>query len=402
MRPTRRALALLGAASVAVALAAGPSSAAAPPSSWQAAGFDAGKSYWDSAEVTINATRVAALKLSYSIKPAPDSNPSPDPDVDCMNPIPPLESAGRLFEVGQDGISGYNQWSGARLWNIPQDPAENDRNRFAAMSVTGNDLVVALTNCESESNSDAHMLLRNVATGAALAPDWYVQAGISGMVVSNGVIVTAQYAEDEDFVVAYDLTGHQLWERDDLTGPSFGVPLIASGGKVFLATYDATNDGRLVPVAVTIATGTTVWTASTAFADIIPVAASQDGKAVYADGPGATLFAYVPATGALSSLEVAGRGSELMAVDATTVYTSCASTALCATKRSNGASLWTISVGGVCQPVVADAVVYCNGKAFRTSNGKRVKSPADGVPVTSVAGGRVYGLLASGTVVSYK
>ncbi len=402
MRPTRTTLALLTAASVAVVLTAGPSGAAAPPSSWQAAGYDAGKSYWDSAEVTINATRVAALKLNYSIKPAPDSNPNPDPDIDCMNPIPPLESAGRLFEVGQDGISGYNQWSGARLWNIPQDPAQNDRNRSAAMSVTGNDLVVALTNCESASNSDAHMLVRNVATGAALAPDWYVQAGISGMVISNGVIVTAQFAEDEDFVVAYDLTGHQLWERTDLAPPSFGVPLVASGGRVFLGSYDITNDGRVVPVAVNIATGANVWTADINFADIIPVAASQDGKAVYADGPGATLFAYVPATGALTSLEVAGRGSELMAVDATTVYTSCATTALCATKRSNGATVWTIDVGGSCQPVVADAVVYCNGKAFRTGTGKRIKSPADGVPVTSVSGGRVYGLLANGTVVSYK
>ena len=60
----------------------------------------------------------AALKLNFTIPAPPDLNPFPDPGYDCMNPIPPVTAAGRLFDSGQNGISAYNQWSGARLWNV--------------------------------------------------------------------------------------------------------------------------------------------------------------------------------------------------------------------------------------------------------------------------------------------
>ena len=81
-----------------------------------------------------------------------------------------------------------------------------------------------------------------------------------------------------------------------------------------------------------------------------------------------------------------------MAVDATAIYTACAGTALCATARSDGHTLWTVNAGGSGQPVVAAGVVYFAGRAFRATTGARIKNAADGLQVTTVAGGRVYGL----------
>jgi len=78
--------------------------ASGTPSTWKASGYDAGRSYWDSQETTLTPARVKIMKLNFSIPTAP----APDPTVDCLFPLGPLTSAGRLFDVGPDGISAYN------------------------------------------------------------------------------------------------------------------------------------------------------------------------------------------------------------------------------------------------------------------------------------------------------
>jgi len=382
-----------------VAVLASPSAAAATPSAWQAPGYDAGKSFWDSAEVTVTPARAAALKLNFTIPAPPDLNPFPDPGYDCMNPIPPVTAAGRLFDSGQNGISAYNQWSGARLWNIPQNQAYGDVNNTAQMQVSGANLVVVLSDCVSNTSAASRVLVRNAATGAPVVPDWFIDAGTASFSVVNNIVVTSLYSDDTEYVIAYDLSGHLLWQMNEVSGAgAWRGGLVSSGGLVFVYTIGQTYSQT---TAVRVSDGSVAWSTG-AFASFAPLAVSQDGRDLYLAGPNATLETVNPLTGAFGSISAAGRSGPFAAVDATTVYTSCAGTALCATRRSNGTSMWTIGVGAPCQPVVAVGVVYCAGKVFRATTGKRIRSAVDGVPVTAVSGGRVYGLLTSGAVASYK
>ena len=89
-----------------------------------------------------------------------------------------------------------------------------------------------------------------------------------------------------------------------------------------------------------------------------------------------------------------------MAVTASNVYSMCAADVLCATRRSDGAPLWQVTVPSSgpwkwwlpLQPLVAAGVVYVAGESFLATTGKRLLSAADGTLTTAVSGGRAYSL----------
>jgi hypothetical protein len=394
---------LAACALVGVSLAGGASTASAAtagPNAWATNGYDAGQSFWNSGETTQTPARVKALKLNFTIPTAAD----PDPGADCLFPVPPVEASGRLFDVGPDGVSAYNQWTGQRLWNYPIPAYEEF---IPQLQIIGANLVVSVTgNCNSETGgSSSVVFVLNTTTGAPAHPAWETSnGGVSRMVAVSGTLVTAEYQAEcgggcsSSWVVGYSLAGKKLWATPSgwSTGSSavlFGAAV--SGGGLVYAINPA---GKMA--ALRVSNGSVAWTASRA---VQPVAWSQDGLDLYAvDGSG-NLYDYNPKTGQPKGWgEAAGRASSVgwQAVDATTIFTNCSGGALCATRRTDGHSLWTVAGGCASAdpyspgqaPIVAASVVYCSGSTFYATTGKRISSAADGTPVTSVAGGRVYGL----------
>ena len=366
---------------VALGLGAGPAAqAAGTPSAWLATGYGTGWSGWNSQEVTMTPARVKAAALNFTIPTAVD----PNPVLDCLNPIGPLSSAGKMYDVGPDGISAYNQWSGARLWNVP---TPTHLVTFAHLQIAGPDLVVVLTDCDSESNSDSWVFVLNLVTGAADQVAWDDGNGVASMTVVNGIIVTNEYNNGSDWIAAHDLAGHPLWQTADSWG-SARTQLVATTTLAYVTS--ATG----VVTALRVADGSVAWTSGVT-GD--PLALSQDRKDLYVT-TGASLLSLNPTTGAVHPVTFTGRGGNFAAVDGSTVYTSCAGTALCATRRSDGHSLWTIEAGATAFAppiVVAAGVVYFNGRSYLATTGKRIKSAADGTAVTSVSGGRIYSLIVS-------
>jgi PQQ-like domain len=367
---------------------AGPAMASAPPSAWPSAGSDLGRSYWSSTEVTINPARVAALRLNYTIAPASDPAPGTDECTQGFNT--PVESGGRLFYADYDGVSAYNQWSGARLWNVP--PFADEAHYTATFQVVGANLVVMFRDCVSETNASSYVLVIDASTGAVVDPLWAPTDAVEGWVVSAGVLVADETNDDTGWIRAYSLAGSPLW-----SGPNGGCcyggdPVVAGHG----LAYAVAPSGDLV--ALRVADGSLAWSS----AAVTPLALSRDGKDLYV-GSGGLVRDLNPLTGAYRSLSVPLGYSSGIAVDATAVYVGCGTASLCAFRRSDGHLLWTAATTTwwYPQPLVADGVVYFAGQAFRVSNGKRIKSAADGTVVSSVSGGRVYASTAAG-VVSYK
>jgi len=397
---------LSGCALVAASLAGGAGAASAAvsgdPNAWLTNGYDTGQSFWNSQETTESPALVKALKLNFTIPTAP----APDPAADCLFPIAPVEASGRLFDVGPDGISAYNQWTGQRLWNYPIPVYEQ---YIPHLQIIGTNLVVAVTgNCNTVTGSiGSTVFVLDTATGARVHPAWpSSQGGISWMVAVNGVLVTTEFQAEcgggcsSSWVVGYNLAGKKLWSTPSgwSTGSSavlFGAA-VSGGGLV----YALNTTGLMAALRVT--NGTVAWTAKR---KVQPVALSQDGLDLYAvDGSG-DLYDYNPTTGQPKGWgEAVGRGSSpgWQAVDATTIFTNCSGGALCATRRTDGHSLWTVAGGCASgnpfaqgqSPIVSSGVIYCSGRTFYVTTGKRITSAADGTSVTSVAGGRVYGLQA--------
>ena len=381
----RGALVGVALATVISALVPSTAGAATTPSSWPGAGFDIGSSYWGSSETTVSPTRVAAIKLNYVIPSAPVTDP-----FACLAPVAPVEAGGRLFDVGPDGVSAYNQWSGARLWNAPPPAYSNGLyyQYVTGMQVIGNDLYLAFTDCVSLSNSHAHILVLDASTGAQVSPEWSTDGG--GEVVFAGPVTLGSETNNTvNFVVATDLAGNDLWIKDNW---GFGP---VGQGLAFLSSDTG------VPSAIRLLDGSVAWSLPS-MVGARPIALSQDGKDLYLVTSSGGLLSVNPLTGATRMKVVAGRGGP-MAVTATVVYSNCGSLAntLCATRRSDGKKLWSVATPAG-QPLVADGVVYCGGRTYSATTGVRIKSAVlDGTVISSVSGGRVYALIGS-TVESYK
>lgn len=365
---------------VALGLGTGPAAeATATPSAWPAAGYGTGWSGWNSQEVTMTPARVKAAALNYSIPTAVD----PNPDGDCLNPIGPLSSAGKMYDVGPDGITAYNQWSGAKLWNVP---TPGFLGTTALMQIAGPDLVVFLVDCHSNSNAHSQVFVLNLVTGASDQLSWYDSSSVSSMVAVSGVIITSEYNDGTNWITAHGRAGNPLWRT--AAGWGARVQLVAT------TTLASVTDATGVVTALRVADGSVAWT-SGVVGD--PLALSQDRTELFVT-TGASLLSLNPATGAEHLVSFAGRGGYSAAVDATTVYSACAGTALCATRRSDGHSLWTIEAGSTAfaPPIVlAAGVVYFNGRSYLATTGKRIRSAADGSAVTSVSGGRIYSVIVS-------
>jgi outer membrane protein assembly factor BamB len=385
-----------------------------PKNAWPATGYDGGQTYWNSKDVLELPARVAAAQLNFTILTAAPTDPA-----GCLGGVLPVESSGRLFNVGPDGISAYNQWTGERLWNRPV-PA-NLQEYVADAQIAGADLVVTFTgNCNTVTGSTGTVVyVLSTATGALLHPVWSSSfGGVTSSVLAGGVLVTSEFESEggvsfPTWVVAYTLAGKRLWATPQFWSAGASTNLysahpVTGGGRVFVDN----PAGRMA--ALDVSTGHVLWTG----AKVLPVALSQDGKDLYATTVAGVLYDVDPATGDPTGwVSVSGRGPGVpnnlpMAVDQTAIYTNCAGN-LCATSRSTGHLLWKATNG--CTPAdnvypatprVTSGVVYCAGHTYREPTGARLTSAADGTGITSIAGGRLYGLVRDPTtqqwdIVSY-
>jgi outer membrane protein assembly factor BamB len=323
--------------------------AAATPVNWGQSGFSKGNTGYNPYETSITTTNAAFLAYKFSIVSPPMQEP-------CSHSSPPLVDAGRLFVPDEGGFGVYNATTGAQEWTL-REPLPAGENLTPMLAVSGSTLLVAETDCISQSEPVSTLTAYNVATGAVL---WNTSAdpGILTMAVDSGVLVVSNFSVLGGSAAYSIATGERLWSNDDI----IAAQAVSAGGRMLVNVPDTAQS-----IAINVATGATLWTVPKAYYEL---AASTDGSKFITTDSAGNLDYLNAATGALL-WSATGAGLDYpdfcftpfdtcspLAVDGSHVYVSHGSS-LTSYALANGAAAWTATATNTfARPIVANNVVY--------------------------------------------
>lgn len=344
-------------------LAAGPA--------WDHPGYDAEDSHYNPAESAITAQTVRHLGVQWSV-------PLRRSDESCAGWTAPLLSGGRVFVGDQLGISAYSARTGALNWRFDwEDPMDS---RPPVLAVTGGVLIAANGDCNSMSDPDGRITALDMSTGT---PRWVLEpdAPIRGVVADKEVVVVSGWSQsDEDAVVAYRAEdGRMLWRK-----PHWASTGVSAAGTILIHRTDGFGKPRKQTSAVNVGTGAALWSRAAAWS---AQAADPAGSTFLVTDTGSALLAVDAATGAVD-WTVAGKASELIAVDGLGVYRSAGQTVEALHARTGG-RLWARQLPQkATQPIRAGDLLYAGGPVLDAVRGT-VAGPARPGKVV-VTDGRLY------------
>lgn len=245
-----RATAAPSAGASALAARGGAAAALAAPGEWAQDGYGPQRTFYNPAESAINAQTIGRVRRQWSV-----NLPEAAADETCSRPSAPVVAAGRLFLTDETGIGAYGVAGGPRLWH--HNFTEPDDTATPRLAVAGGLLIAATTDCHSNSDPDGSVMALDVATGRVR---WTrnMDPPVTTMVVDRGlVVVSGSSPSDTPVVIAYRATdGRQRWRRAGVESDH----LVAAAGRVLARTPDRTRI-----LALSIATGRTLWTRRSAF-----------------------------------------------------------------------------------------------------------------------------------------
>ncbi|GAA2693919.1 outer membrane protein assembly factor BamB family protein [Actinoplanes palleronii] len=331
---------------------------------WDHPGYDAEDSWFNPHESAITPATVGHLRTLWSAKLR-------EVDESCSGFSSPVLGAGRLFATDREGVTAYDPAAGSMIWRFTWDNA--DDNTLPRMAVSGDLLILANGDCQSQSDPNGQLTALDTATGRAR---WHISrdAPVDTVVVDkNVVLISGNSPSDDDEVAAYRVRdGHLLWRK-----PGFVSSGVSANGVVPLVGATGTT-------AVEIGTGKVRWSRPESWQ---VQAASPASDQFYATDKSGALVALDAGSGTMR-WSAPGRASELVATDGHRVYLASGRvvSALAATSGNLAWSRTSPAVAG--QPAVAGGVVYAGGPALSAATGVPIGRGFAGVVVP--AGGRLY------------
>lgn len=214
---------LVAACALAGLLATAAPSAAAGPDLWTQDGYGPGHTGYNPSESVINTGSIGSLKLRWTVKA------TLYPEGCEPRPQPPLVQNGKMFLLDGGSISGYDNKTGKKLWNVGE--AYFDGNH---MAVSGGRILGTEVNCFSNSDYSTNVVAIDPNTGKMLW-DQIQSYSITSSVADAGVFVVSGYCyicDGEKYgVTAFRIAdGKRLWSRVNyvLAGPA------AANGRIVL------------------------------------------------------------------------------------------------------------------------------------------------------------------------
>jgi outer membrane protein assembly factor BamB len=367
----------IGLITLILALGAGPAPAPTATASWGQDGYGPGNTRYNPAESVVNAGSVDRLKLRWTATPAP-GRPGCEPATAA-----PRAVGDRVFLLDGGGVAAYSATTGKRLWR------NTGFSRITAGPIVAGGLVlVAATDCDSNSSYDGSLTALDAATGAQRwrrTATWTVDTAVAdaGLIVTSGACATCGDAGHG--VNAYRVgDGTPLWTHPNevLAGP------VSAGGVILLRR----TTGRGQTWAARIGGGGPIWGT-----DLAPAAAAAD--------PAGTVF-YVRDDNGLCARS-ATDGHELwrvpkeagdLAADGRRVYVASVGRVNTYDAR-NGRLLWSRAVPAPREPVRAGGLLY----VLAGKGSLSILSPADGTPVrvkTAYSGLEAHVVVAGGRLLT--
>jgi outer membrane protein assembly factor BamB len=356
-----------------------PAQAASTPT-WVQGGYSAGDTYYNPGESVINAASINGVRRRWTVA-------LPEAGQRCARAGVPVAAGGRVFVPQETGISALQAGTGRPSWRFTWPSPEDESTPHLAVS--GGLLIVANSGCQSQSDPDGTVRALSVTSGRLV---WSVriQAPVESLVVDRGIaVVSGESASDDPAVVGLRVSdGTQRWQVADHS--STGV---SAAGRLLVSRVGAVGTSAL-----SVTTGTVVWTKNVAWAG---QAASPAGDRFYVSDPRNAMVCLSAATGAVV-WRAARMAGPLIAADGRRVYRAMGRRVQALDART-GAARWTASFAGdTGQPVRAGGLLYttvAGGKPLgilnaangaRASTGTRIGSIVGGNVV--VTGGWLYGL----------
>ncbi|GAA0562163.1 hypothetical protein GCM10010172_51690 [Paractinoplanes ferrugineus] len=351
--------------SFALAVAPVTSADAAGSVGWEHPGFDAEDSYYNPAESAVNAATIDGLTQRWSVKLR-------DSDASCGGFMPPIVAGGRVIATDELGISAYQAFTGTPAWRFNwDDPMDSDA---AVMAVSGNTLVAADGDCNSNSDPDGRLLALDLSTGKVR---WQLESDmpIHSVVVDKGmVVISGESPSDETATTGYRVSdGKQVWKRVDFIGSA-----VSADGRT-LATNGNTTSALSVTTGALLWTKPGVWQAQAATPDA--------ARFLVTNG---TAMSAVNATSGAVMWTAKGKASESVATDGRRVYRTEDQT-VDALTASTGRPLWSRRLPTPAgQPVRAGGLLYTGGPVLSPTTGAILTqaTPLAGRQIPT--GGRLY------------
>lgn len=361
--------------SFALALAPAASARAAGPAGWDHPGFDAEDSYYNPGESAINAGTIGSLTRRWSVALRKT-------DASCGGFSAPLVAGGRVVTTDQLGISAYQAFTGAAAWRFNwEDPMDSDA---AVMAVSGNTVIAADGDCNSNSDPDGRLLALDLATGKVR---WRIESDmpIYTIVVDKGMaVVSGESPSDERATVGYRVSdGKQAWKRVDYVASS-----VSADGRVLVTKGNTTS-------ALSVTTGALLWTKPSVW----QAKAATPNADRFLVTNGTAMSAVNASTGAVL-WTAPGKASEWIATDGRRIYRTDDRTVE-ALNAGNGRTLWSRRLTKPAnQPVRAGGLLYTGGAVLSPTSGA-VLTEAKSMTGRQIAtGGRLY-TVNNGELASY-
>ena len=357
----------LAASCLVIGIQASPASiktslAAAESSPWYDTNANAADSRANLTEHVLSPSAVPKIKYLRSIV-----SPLPPPRALCPQSIvAPVLVGGYLYAVSDGQVSKYNPATGTLIWRSNPDPTISTW-AFRSLAVSGSLLVAGAEGCQSASQPGGEVFAYNTATGAlvwkATAPSGLTEAVIAtSYVIASGVDAAGSQVE------VFNLsTGQVAWSDFGCAGGT-DRPLVVS---LLVMWYGCDTQGNAKLEASNLATGTVVWSLPTGWTIQRGDLSGSAGTHLYLTNASGTVVDVNPQNGqAQYSLSGA---ANVVAVDASRVYASCGSQAVCAYNIGTGALEWQKDGLGFAPavPAEADGVLYMDdGKALNAATGQ--------------------------------
>ena len=365
-------------------LAPAPVSAAAT-AGWPGPGYDAGRSYYNPVENTINASTIGGLKQRWYLTPT---------ESPCFSMIGPVAAGGLTITQDTAGLVARNSTTGQVEWR--ETEIFSDRQAY---NLVVEDSIVIVTSSDSlcmieGGDADGIVAAFDLATGQLLWRQSPNHDAAQLVVTRGAVIVSGNDYGTLANVEAYRLTnGQPLWSYGNTSDEEHTLySTMPVGGDVLVA-------GPHNQVArVDAVTGSShwgwpsSWTPLTAFGDWLFVGDSSDWS---------LRAMRVSAEQTVWSMD---RVSNRVSTDGRRLYMGVGSS-LEAYDVATGKRLWAVNLGArVGQPLRAGGLVYApvNGKPVQVRNastGAKVTVPASLTRVSAVAAvgaGRLYAGVGAG------
>jgi outer membrane protein assembly factor BamB len=352
-------VASVGAISISPSLAGSKGALGTP--SWNDTNANAAGSRANLAEKVLTPAAVKNVKYLRSI-----ASPMIPANAPCPLPIAaPLLTGGYLYAITNGYLSKYDPGTGKLIWRVK--PFPGFRSDYQTLSYSDNLIVVGEAGCQSASSPGGITVALNAATGARI---WEGGDGAAVVVGTSYVVTENTDAAGYDLSVVKLQDGTRVWSMSSCLPSGSPIPVVVG---LTVMVYGCDGQGRGVLQGRSLATGAVRWT-RLGFGIQSGDLAGSAGKNFYATGPSGTVADLNPMTGQ-KKYSLSG-AAEVLAVDASRVYASCARGKVCAYDISTGALYWkyTPLINRVTSAAEADGVLYLNdGIALTAATGHVIK-----------------------------